>query len=248
MDDKKTTCILIVDDEPYMREVVEFDLEKLGYQIIHASSGREAIDIVKSSAVDLVITDVRMPSGTGVDLLRWIKEWNSASPSVIFMTAFADISADEALDQGAEGFLNKPIFREGLMEEVTKVLLRRSERWMAPVAVEGTRRIAVDGAEWPGSDAPPRMSLGTGGVFVEMQDDFPSSLEIVEFDLPLAGQGDSRITGVGRVRWVRHEGDGGRPAGIGLEFLYLADESRRLYLEYLENAKPRAYVPLGEVA
>lgn len=237
------TTILVVDDEVYMREILAFDLERRGYKVQHADGGIAAMKMLKEVDLDLVISDVRMPAGSGVDLLGWLKSWNPLAPSFIFMTAFADISADEALDKGAEAFLTKPLSRDHMLEEVEKALVRREERWARPHGLAGLRTIGGKQDEWESDATANQVVLGNGGAFVEMNSGFPDSLEIVAFDLLVDGQ--MPLEGQGRVRWVRHEESEIGPPGIGIEFLSLTDDSRNRYLAYLQKVKPRAYVPLG---
>lgn len=232
--------ILVVDDEDLMREIVAFDLERRGHRVSHAPNGKVAFEMVQKKSFDLVITDVRMPSGNGTDLLGWIKNWNPISPSVMFMTAFADISADEALAQGAEAFLNKPLVREDLWDEVAKVLVNREERWPPNLTFEGVSAVTLTQTQTE------YVHFGSGGAFVPLSGGYPMPLEIVAFDLPFAHAPDGRLVGFGRVRWVRQEAaPPPLAAGIGLEFVALAEPARAHYLGYLNEVKPRAYVPLG---
>jgi CheY-like chemotaxis protein len=231
-----------------MREVIAFDLERRGYLVLHAESGLAAIAVVKAQNPDLVISDVRMPSGSGIDLLRWIKEWNPAGPSFIYMTAFADISSDEALHQGAEAFLTKPLENESLLEETARALVHRSDRWRTAVEAPSASSIVLPDDPLLVEGAGARVHYGSGGVFVEVTVGFPDSLEIVSFNLPCAFGGvASRLKGQARVRWVRHESTPELACGLGLEFLYIEDPGRAAYLAFLEQQAPKAYVPLGFV-
>lgn len=231
--------ILVVDDEIFIREIVAFDLEVAGHRVMHAESGRAAMEVLKAEPLDLVISDVRMPGGTGVELLAALKEWNPETPSFVFMTAFADISAGEALDKGAEAFLTKPLDRNLMMDAIQGPLAGRPARWAVPIDDAGLRLITASCGTGFDFASPPKVVLGSGGAFVEMHGDFPESLEVVRF---LIGP---ELAGVGRVRWVRHEATPDRPPGIGLEFLYLTDEARPKYLEFMRRQRPKAFVPLG---
>jgi CheY-like chemotaxis protein len=228
------TRILVVDDEDLIRDIVAFDLERKGYEVVHASGGVAALEVVKKERPALVISDVRMPAGTGTQLLGWIKALNPRSPRFIFMTAFADISSDEALDQGAEAFLTKPLDRDSMLDEVERALVPIAARWAQAVPEDGLRPIVAGGAVTPGS----------GGFFVPMDDDFPTTLELVAFDFAAEGL-EGTLVGQGRVRWVRHERAADRPAGVGIELVHLEETSRQRYLKYLDAGCPVPYVPLG---
>lgn len=100
--------ILVVDDEKSLREVMSIMLKRAGYAVTEASDGEEAIGQVNKDIFDLVITDLRMPKGDGMDVLKAVK---SSSPDtvVLVVTAFATAdSAVEAMKHGAYDYLTKP--------------------------------------------------------------------------------------------------------------------------------------------
>lgn len=112
--------ILIVDDEKHYRLILSEVLEEEGYQSFTAASGMEALDILKSQIIDLVLTDVKMPGMTGIDLLENIKEINPDLP-VIIMTAFGSVEkAVEAMHKGAYTFILKPFENEALIAHIAK--------------------------------------------------------------------------------------------------------------------------------
>jgi len=100
--------LLVVDDEPSMREFLEIMLTQDGYEVIAAASGEQGIDLFKRVDPALVLTDVKMPGMSGLDLIKHIRRLNSAVP-VIVITAFA--SAEDALRavrEGAYDYISKP--------------------------------------------------------------------------------------------------------------------------------------------
>lgn len=100
--------ILVVDDEAAIRYSVSKTLQRVGYTVREAANGEEALDVLKGSWFDVVLTDIRMPGIDGVELVRRIKD---ADPDtvVILMTAYPNLStAVEALRLGAHDYLIKP--------------------------------------------------------------------------------------------------------------------------------------------
>jgi len=240
--------VLVVDDEAYLREIIAFDLERAGYTVLQAANGREGLDIVKSETVDLVVSDVRMPSGDGIELLAEIRSLNPGRPGFVFITAYSDISSNEALHLGAEGFLRKPIERDELLEVVSQALIPCETRWSrTPIDYEEARLIKDPGLDVPGLERPGagQIVLGQGGMFLAIKEDQPACYEIVQIDLTCPALKSGRLSGYGRVRWTRHESSEGFPAGAGIEFMWLDDSSRRDMMEFLAKNKPTAYVPLG---
>jgi two-component system response regulator PilR (NtrC family) len=111
--------ILVVDDEAGMREFLQIMLEKEGYAVAAAASVAEALAAFDSTPFDLVLTDLKMPGGSGLDLLAAVKERDPACV-VYMMTAYGDAeSAVEAMKRGAYDYFSKPF----KVDEV-KLLLR----------------------------------------------------------------------------------------------------------------------------
>jgi two-component system, NtrC family, response regulator HydG len=106
---RRKTKVLIVDDEPAIREVLEMILQEWGYEVRLAADGAEAKQLVESYDPEIVISDVVMPQLSGLDLLRCLKAGNPSRP-VILITAHASIDlAVESMKQGAQDFITKPM-------------------------------------------------------------------------------------------------------------------------------------------
>ncbi len=128
----KTYPILIVEDDADLREALADTLKLSKYTVLVASDGTQAIDVLKSQPVGLVITDVQMPNMTGLALLHEIKARWPHVP-VLLMTAYGVISqAVEAMREGACDYLAKPF-------EVEE-LLARVARWMLPATSSSANR------------------------------------------------------------------------------------------------------------
>ncbi|MGB3211523.1 MAG: sigma-54 dependent transcriptional regulator [Desulforhopalus sp.] len=100
--------VLIVDDERSMRDFLKILLEKEGHQVITADSGANALDNLAKGPVDVIVSDIRMPGMTGIELLETVKEQSPELP-MILITAFA--SPDDAvlaMKNGAFDYISKP--------------------------------------------------------------------------------------------------------------------------------------------
>jgi DNA-binding NtrC family response regulator len=134
--------ILVVDDSVSTLKVLERNLTSEGYIVLSASSVPKAIELLESSPVELVVTDLRMPKVGGLDLIRHVRN-NLPDTGVIMITGFASIgSAVSAMREGAEDYLPKPFTDEELLAAVRGVLEKVHLRRTANVA-------AVEGAEPP---------------------------------------------------------------------------------------------------
>jgi DNA-binding NtrC family response regulator len=114
--------ILVVDDEKDICDLIGSELKDQGCPFFIAYSVAEALTILKNSTVDLIISDIRMPSKSGMELMEEIRSVRSQIP-VILMTGFSDISEKEAIRRGAHAVITKP-FEMTDMIQVCEVLLK----------------------------------------------------------------------------------------------------------------------------
>jgi DNA-binding response OmpR family regulator len=112
--------ILVVDDEGAIRYSVSKTLQRVGYNVNEAASGEEALESMKKQRYDVVLTDIRMPGLTGVELLKRIKE-QAPDSIVILMTGYASLgTAVEALRLGAHDYLIKPSSSQDIRQSVSR--------------------------------------------------------------------------------------------------------------------------------
>ena len=110
--------ILLVDDEVILQDILRKMIERARHQVIAASSGEEALEILKSQPIDLVITDLYMPSMSGLDLLVSVKDSWPNIP-VIIMSGRGPEARDSAVAAGADDFIAKPFRSSEVLERVT---------------------------------------------------------------------------------------------------------------------------------
>src|SRR5918996_284242 len=117
--------LLVADDDPGLRESLERTLTREGYRVLLASDGRAALERFQSGGIDLIVTDLKMPGLTGLELLRAAKAI-APNVDVILLTAFGTVEeAVKAMKDGAYDFLTKPFRREQLIKLIDKALERR---------------------------------------------------------------------------------------------------------------------------
>lgn len=105
---KEKISILVVDDEPMMRDLLEKILVRDGYQVFTAEDGDVALEILKSEQVSIVLSDLQMPKLSGFDLLKIIKE-KYPHIGVVMMTSHGDTyTVKDALLLGADEYITKP--------------------------------------------------------------------------------------------------------------------------------------------
>ncbi len=114
--------ILAVDDNLNALEIIKRNLENAGYKVITSNSVQAAVEVLKDQKIDLVITDLKMPKHSGLDLVRHVSE-NYNDVGIIMVTGYPSINgAVEAVKTGVEEFLAKPFTDEELLSAVQDVL------------------------------------------------------------------------------------------------------------------------------
>ncbi len=124
-DNKDSVVVLIVDDDELVRMTLSVLVGSLGYHCLVAGDGVEAIAVLKSTAVELVFTDIVMPGMDGLQLLAHIKE-NYKETDVIISTGFYEkVSYAEVIKAGAIDFIKKPIDQAELEAKLTRAVRER---------------------------------------------------------------------------------------------------------------------------
>ena len=118
--------ILIVDDEADLLDLIEYNLEKEGYNVLKAENGQDGIKLARKHNPDLIILDIMMPKMNGIEVCKVLKEDPVLKiRPVIFLTARGDEKTEiEGLEMGADDFLSKPISTSKLVSRIRTVLRR----------------------------------------------------------------------------------------------------------------------------
>ena len=101
--------LLVVDDEPDLRTLYELTLLREGYDIDTAGSVEDALGRLENRAYSLMITDMRLPDGSGLDLLRRLEETGRREKAIVITAYGSAENAVEALKAGAYDYLTKPV-------------------------------------------------------------------------------------------------------------------------------------------
>ena len=121
--------ILIVDDEPDIVELIEYNLKKEGYQVYTASNGYEGIQVAKTVFPDLIILDIMMPKMDGIEacrLMRSLPEFKNTF--MVFLTARSEEYSEIAgFNVGADDYIAKPIKPRALVSRINAILRRNSQ-------------------------------------------------------------------------------------------------------------------------
>ena len=121
--------ILIADDEPDILEIIQYNLQAEGFEVVTARNGNEAIEKAKRTLPDLIILDIMMPGKTGMEVCNLLRQQPAFKNTIIiFLTALSDESSEvKGLESGADDYLTKPIRPKVLVSKVNALLRRLSK-------------------------------------------------------------------------------------------------------------------------
>ena len=166
--------ILIIEDDVTFSFMLKTWLGKKGFEVDTATSVSDARRRLEERKFDLVISDLRLPDGDGIEFLKWLKETHAALP-LIMMTSYAEIqTAVQAMKAGAADYIAKPLNPEELLAKIRETLsgLETQEAPVLPKYIEGQSRLARQVYEHVRLVAPTDMSVlitgasGTGKEYV----------------------------------------------------------------------------------
>ncbi|MBQ9735299.1 MAG: response regulator transcription factor [Clostridia bacterium] len=132
------TKILIVDDDPYICEAFQMNLENEGYQVAIANDGIEAVNLFRQYAPDLVLLDLMLPKKEGREVCREMHEISPTTPIIVVSAKDNPVDKVVAFELGAEDFVVKPVEKSELLARI-KVRLRGSASRVRPSDDETVR-------------------------------------------------------------------------------------------------------------
>jgi DNA-binding response OmpR family regulator len=146
--------VLVVDDEPIVREVVCSYLEREGYRTLEAADGDRARELVVAEAPTLVVLDLMLPGTDGLELCRWIRS-RSELPVIMLTARTEEADRIVGLELGADDYVTKPFSPRELVARVRSVLRRTAPQLVGPerlafdgLSIEGpTREVRKNGRE-----------------------------------------------------------------------------------------------------
>jgi len=240
---KKT--ILIVDDEPDICEILSMTFGSKGFKALTANNGKQALEIVKANKIDVIVSDIQMPGGNGIELLEEVKRLNSSLPVVLFISGFADITVEDAYDKGAEAIFAKPFSNKVLIQAVSKAISEMEQNQKPKRALrESTNlQIEVKFPQFEVSRQANMTNLGRGGFFISLNEALPKADDPVSFKIEIDGELDTVIKGQGVVKWVRLQKRDDSLPGCGIEFVSFEGNGKSKIFEFINFLKTKQYIP-----
>lgn len=249
MDYLKNKTILIVEDDEALRESLVMEFEYHGAHVLSASSGNKALEVInKGERIDAILSDVRMPDGNGVDLLKNVKDINVEVPVMMFMTGFTDLSVPEAYHMGAEAILPKPFELDDLHDLMKRIMTPKTIRWesdepcgMFQDHMRWNFKSLVDAAHEG------KFFLGRGGFFIP--DERPvlgfKKKTGINFTVTFDEGSFREISGCGVIRYVNESTTKeGSKVGYAVEFEHLPVKLSQELVSYLIENKVKSFIPM----
>jgi DNA-binding NtrC family response regulator len=155
--------VLLVDDDPGVSEVLGLLLERESYAVSQAATRKQAIALVESREFDVVVTDLKLPDGTGLDVIAGVRSRRPRLP-IIMITSYSSMeSAIDALRAGANDYVIKPFDNDEFLRAISRALSeRRTVRGARPLAIEEYIREVVERFQDSYSETELARMLGIG--------------------------------------------------------------------------------------
>jgi two-component system, OmpR family, KDP operon response regulator KdpE len=152
------TRVLVVDDEPQILRALSITLKARSYDVVVATSGKQALAVAAQSAPDIVVLDLGLPDLDGIDVIRGLRGWSKV-PIIVLSGRSQGISKVDALDAGADDYVTKPFNVDELLARLRAVTRR------APTGSDEVRAVIGDiRVELPGRRLRARVAGATDGV------------------------------------------------------------------------------------
>jgi len=236
---EESKTILIVDDEPLIREILQRQFNKEGFVVTTCENGNDALDAFKKSAPSVILSDIRMPNGDGVFLLEEIMKIKSDFP-FLFMTGFTDVPSHDVYHKGASALIKKPFDLDTIVDQIKVSLLPNETRWAQEVSeTQAKLKLAFGSLDAALEDK--SLTWGRGG-FSFSQDVSLDEGDEVQFTVSFENGPVSNIKGAGVIRWVL-DGDSKGYQKVGVEISSLDPDSLEPVVKLSQQHGKAAYIP-----
>lgn len=231
---KQDLKILVADDVDFFRDVMCSYFRRTPATILTASSGRQALDLVRFERPNLVYLDVGMQDLSGIDCCRRIKEDPELkkTPVLLVYTPERDATVEEVQDSGCDGYLSKPFGKEEFLNLGHRFLfdIERRER---RVPCQMTVDFEISGQEFQGR----AYDLSLHGMYIECREELPpGKLVNISFMLPTISA--HRLEARCRISWINQgfpRNNLKLPQGFGIQFQSISDAAADIVKTYVER-------------
>jgi CheY-like chemotaxis protein len=239
--------LLVDDDKDYLLGVSEL-FSLLGLKVQTATSGNEAWSLLLQNDFDLVVTDIRMTNGSGIELLINCKSRNVYVPKVLLVSGFQDYSLSELYNLGVDGFFEKPFDLNAIRKAIKLHNMPKENLFRQPdTPLISTQHLLITSPLLNKLESG-CIQFGRMGFFYKMETHLPKLNEIVSFtfkDTPISKS--IELSGFGTVVWSRENSAIHEIKGIGVHILSIEENIRVEYINWIEKQNLRPLIPIGKV-
>ena len=229
--------ILIVDDDKDLCDLLKTRFEIFNFKAKACYSGQEAWELLQENNFDIVVSDIGMKDGGGLELVERIFKTNKFTTNVFIITGFCDEAVVSLFDLGVHGVFEKPVDASQLFSAVRKSILPNSMRWAATANVEPKQHLTLDFSSLEDATNKCDLKLGAGGF--SMLNKFKHSISLgasVGFRFNIEGGPVDLISGVGRIVWQQR-------GHLGIEINFIEPESLESFCRYIDSLKTKVFIP-----
>lgn len=236
--------VLVIDDEAMICEYISNGLAERGIKSYSISDPKQALDAIAKWTIDFVVCDVRMPTMSGMDVLKEVRQHHRVRPYFVFVTGYPDYSLEECMHSGAAGFIEKPLDLEKLFRAIMAHLVESIEEKEDLLQIRINEAIVLDEViELTDSE------IGFGGAFIPMDTAAQRKARVtldsvVELTLHLT-HWPQPLKVKGQVVWKRAVQEGDLRPGLGVRFLHMSERDQDLFADYVRSRDIASFIPLG---
>ncbi len=230
--------ILAVDDDAMMLEMIKMLFLSFRFQVDTASSGNQAWALAQKQNYDLVLTDIRMPDGDGIELAERLKSRCATKPRVLMISGFSDMTLDEIYHIGVEGMFAKPFDSTTIRAAIRTCLEAPGVKWGRELCSDPVLNIKETAKNIAELNLLDSVHFGRGGFFVGVEPGAAVEGSNVHFSIKVEEPTPIEFVGGGKVRWINsHAGING-PQGLGVEITHLPMDQAELYSDMFGELTP----------
>jgi CheY-like chemotaxis protein len=229
---------LVVDDEADLREIFSCWIGREKCRVLTAANGAQALELLQTEKIDVLLSDIRMPVMDGIALLRTLYERERPVPTVILVSGRGMVGGRELYGLGVEGIVEKPLKRMDLLRVLENSLMDREERWLVPSEAPMAKSLVIEIESLESAIYTSQFRLGRGGCcfssncVLDERETILLSIWFAKEELGLDAQGT--------LRWFDND-----TSQAGMSFDYLAPECRGWVIEAMRDKSCRSFIPEG---
>jgi CheY-like chemotaxis protein len=235
----KEKKILVIDDEKDLRELISDELKDLGGEAFEAEDLNHAIKQLSGTFFDIILTDMKMPGGTGEEILKTVNQTLGKRSLVVIITGQSDISSEEIFDLGADAIFTKPYEMQLLLDALKFLLESPDKRWTRMhQRLESEFPVLLKLENLSNAIESKTINIGRGGMCIEILNGYPSIGQMMSFSIQSAN--GEKLDGIGICKWVNTQKE---KIFVGIEFLSIDKNAIENIITYIKKMAPRAYIP-----